>query len=241
MKGIILAAGKGSRISELNLKHKSFAEVKKKRIIDYSLDLLSNPAEGGYKVDEIIIVVGHNAQLIIDTIGKSYNDVPVKYVYQKELKGIAHAVLTAKEALDDDFIMCLADEILLNPRLADMVSHFKDSKAICVCGAVWDGSDFSGKPIGYTVENETRIVGVHEKPDTYHNDIRGIGECVFRKDCLNLLEILEPNPKRGELEMGDWIQMAAKKDNAFVFDLADAYVNVNYAQDLQRANDLLDE
>lgn len=34
MKGIILAAGKGTRLAELNLKHKSFAVVNKKHIID---------------------------------------------------------------------------------------------------------------------------------------------------------------------------------------------------------------
>lgn len=42
MKGLILAAGEGTRLAELNLKHKSFAIVNKKHIIDYSLDLLRN-------------------------------------------------------------------------------------------------------------------------------------------------------------------------------------------------------
>lgn len=45
MKGVILAAGEGSRLAELHLQHKSFAVVNKKHIIDYSLDLLTN--EGG--------------------------------------------------------------------------------------------------------------------------------------------------------------------------------------------------
>ena len=53
MKGLILAAGQGSRLAELNLKHKSFAVVNKKHIIDYSLDLLRN--EGGKElVSEIL-------------------------------------------------------------------------------------------------------------------------------------------------------------------------------------------
>ena len=100
--------------------------------------------------------MGHNAQLILDAIGSEYNGVPVKYVFQKELKGIAHAVLTAREALNDDFIMCLADEILLNPRLSKMVDFYNSSNAICVCGAVIDSDDFSGKPIAYEVKKITK-------------------------------------------------------------------------------------
>ena len=59
MKGLILAAGEGSRLSELNLKHKSFAVVHKKHVINFSLDLLSEIKCNGAKlISEIIIVVG---------------------------------------------------------------------------------------------------------------------------------------------------------------------------------------
>lgn len=69
MKGVILAAGRGSRLAELNLQHKSFAIVQKKHIINFSLDLLTNEDASKSLVDEIIIVVGHNKEVIIETIG----------------------------------------------------------------------------------------------------------------------------------------------------------------------------
>lgn len=191
-------------------------------------------------VDEVIIVVGHNKEVIIETIGNSYCGVPVKYVEQKELKGIAHAVLTAKDVINDDFIMCLADEILINPNMEGMVEYFYRNNASCVCGVIIDGSDQSGKPIAYKVNDDT-IVEVEEKPSNgYPNDIRGIGEVVFAKKCLDYLMTLEPNPRRGELEMGDWIQtIATTNGNAKVFELADAYVNINYASDIETANKML--
>lgn len=242
MKGVILAAGKGSRLSELNLSHKSFARVHKKRIINFSLDMLTNGDASKSLCDEIIIVVGYNKEVIIDTLGDSYCGVPIKYVEQKELKGVAHAVLTAKDAINDDFIMCLADEILINPRLADMIDFFKKTDAICVCGVVYDGEDNSGKPIAYTVDGEDNIIDLVEKPKNgYPNDIRGIGECVFKKECLDYLLELQPNKERGELEMGDWIRMAAQRHgNAKVYELADAYINVNYAKDIEIANSMFD-
>ena len=240
MKGVVLAAGKGSRLAELNLRHKSFAVVQKKYVINFSLDLLRGEEDSQPLVDEIIIVVGYHAQDIIDAIGSEYKGIPVKYVYQTELKGIAHAVLTAKDAINDDFVMCLADEILLNPRLDKMIEKFYHDQAVCVCGVIIDGTDFSMKPIAYDTKEDGTIVKVTEKPDEYHNDIRGIGECVFSKKCLDYLLDLKPNPRRGELEMGDWIQMASNdKGTAKVFNLADAYVNINYAKDIEDANKLL--
>lgn len=237
MKGIILAAGKGSRLKELNLKHKSFAVVQKKHVINFSLDLLTDKSG---LVDEIIIVVGYNKDVIIDAIGSSYRGVPIKYVEQKELKGIAHAVLTAKDYINDDVIMCLADEILINSNLPDMVDYFNNNKLSCCCGVIIDSSDNSGKPIAYLVNNN-QIVNVEEKPaNGYPNDIRGIGEVIFSKESLDFLSILKPNPKRGELEMGDWIQMIADNtQKAHIYPIAEAYVNINYAQDIELANKIL--
>lgn len=242
MKGIILAAGKGSRLAELNLQHKSFAVVQKKHVINFSLDMLVGDDENNPLVDEIVIVVGHNKEVIMEALGSSYRGVPVKYVHQTELKGIAHAILTAKDVLNDDFIMCLADEILINPNLKGMIDYFTSNNAICVCGVIIDGSDQSGKPIAYTLKDNGTIDKVTEKPAGYENDIRGIGECIFKKECLDYLLTLQPNPKRGELEMGDWIQMAAfENGTARIFELADAYVNINYAKDIEIANQMLNK
>lgn len=245
MKGLILAAGEGTRLAELNLKHKSFAVVKKQHIINFSLDLLADVGKSAdvEPIKEIVIVVGHNADAVMECIGNEYKSIPVTYVYQAERKGIGHAMRLAKDALNDDFILCLADEILLNPRMDEMIKYFNEKKAACVCGCILDSTDQSGKPIGYIVNPNKEITKVEEKPSAYYNEYRGVGECIFSKDCLPLLDILQPNAKRGEFEMGDYIAniVRAARGGAFVFDLADAYVNVNYARDIEVANKLLGE
>lgn len=239
MKGVVLAAGKGSRIKELQLVHKSFACIQKKYAIEYSLDLLRN--EGGRcLVSQIVIVVGHNAQSIIDYVGNNYKGIPVEYVFQNELKGIAHAIKTAKDAINDDFIMCLADEVLINPRLEQMCDFFDLKKASCVCGTVFDENDYSMKPIAYSIE-EGLIESVREKPENYENGYRGIGECIFSHKCLSLLDSLKPNRIRGEFEMGDWIQMVIEHyGGVYPFVLADAYANINYSKDIIEAERLLE-
>ena len=240
MKGLILAAGQGTRLAELNLTHKSFAEVNKKHIIDFSLDLLTEKGKQEAICSELIVVVGYHAKSIMDYIGNSYNGVPVKYAFQAERKGIAHAVMTAKDILDDDFIMCLADEILFNPRLSNMVSTFYEHEAECVCGCVYDPTDFSMKPIAYEIADNNTVTKVMEKPKNYSNGFRGVGECIFSKNCLEFLDELQPNPIRGEYEMGDWIQLIVNAGRKVeVFHLADAYYNINSVKDLKNAEEEL--
>ncbi len=239
MKGLILAAGQGSRMAELRLKHKSLAVVNKKHVIDFSLDLLTETYKGHQFVDSIIVVVGHNAEAVMEYIGSNYNGVPIEYVFQNERKGIGHAILTAKDVINDDFILCLADEILFNSRLPQMIEQFKDGNSSVLCGVVIDEEDFSMKPIAYDMDDTGKIIQiVREKPDNYGNAYRGIGECIFKKDTLIFLDELQPNPKRGEYEMGDFIQLVINKGYvAEVFDIADGYMNVNYAKDLDAANE----
>ena len=239
MKGLILAAGKGTRLAELKLAHKSFAMINAKRVIDYSLELLANNGTEPL-VNEIIIVVGYHAEEIINYVGNVYNGIPIKYVYQQEQKGIAHAVMTAAEVINDDFVMCLADEILINPKLRDMIKLFYEFHADVVCGAVVDATDFSMKPIAYQVDERQNVRAVTEKPSAYENAYRGIGECVFKKEVLKYLETLSPNPRKGEYEMGDWIRMAIEDNKTVkIFELADAYANINYAADIENASKIV--
>ena len=52
--------------------------------------------------------------------------------------------------------------------------------------------------------------------------------------------MVKPNKVRGEYEMGDWIELIINSfGNVKAFDIADAYVNVNYASDIAAANKML--
>ena len=72
--------------------------------------------------------------------------------------------------------------------------------SICMCGCVIDNEDQSGKPIAYEVTEDNIIKKVTEKPKSYPNAIRGIGECIFKKECLDYLSELKPNNKAGALQ-----------------------------------------
>ena len=107
---VILAAGHGKRLKTESQKvlHEVWGIPSVKRI--------SESAKQGLACKNQIIVVGHKAIEVIDTIGKTKNTV---FVYQAEQKGTGHALKTALDALENKFKgsvfifpgdMCLMDQ-----------------------------------------------------------------------------------------------------------------------------------
>src|SRR4030042_3530491 len=107
MKALILAAGRGRRMGKVcNEKNKCLVEICGKPLIENSLQCAVNLG-----FPEILIVVGHQAEKIINAYGYSYRGKIIKYIFQPEQKGLVHAVECAREALNrEDFMIMLGDE-----------------------------------------------------------------------------------------------------------------------------------
>ena len=232
MIGIVLAAGKGTRLQNHKITNKSLIKIGNICVIDHIIKMLVNQ-----NVNKIIIVVNHNRNKIMEHVGNYYLNVPIQYIYQEELKGVAHAILCAKNVIDDDFIMCLGDEILINDHLSEMINYFYQEKLYCLCGTYIDNDDYSGKPLAYDLDDNKYIVNVTEKAKKFTNEYRGIGECIFKRETIGLLDILKENPTRKELEMGDWIQSIINKYKLVkLYNVADNCININYPKDLDYIN-----
>ena len=76
MKAVILAAGMGTRLRPVTEKiPKGLIKINEKTLLEYSLDILNE-----YKIREVIIVTGYNADLIEKKIGNNYKDIKITYV-----------------------------------------------------------------------------------------------------------------------------------------------------------------
>jgi len=111
---IILAAGKGTRMkSDLP---KVLHPLAGKPLVQHVIDMVRtlSPAE-------IVLVVGHRAELVRETIGDG-----VRYALQAAQLGTGHAVMQAKDALKDhrgDVLILYGDMPLLSPEtLAKLVA-----------------------------------------------------------------------------------------------------------------------
>jgi len=104
---IILAAGKGKRFK--STMPKVLHRVVEKPMIEI---VLSN-AKNLTTLNNIYIVVGHNKELVIDTINKKFKG--VNFVIQSEQKGTGHAVLCCENYMKDfsGYILILCGDMPL--------------------------------------------------------------------------------------------------------------------------------
>ena len=160
---------------------------KGKHLIQYSLDSAISS-----KVEEILIVVGYGAEIIINAFGITYRDIRVKYVLQKELCGPLDAIGQAREGLEDDnFILFQGDEIVCAPHPYEMIENFYDQDLFVECGVVQvSDTQEIGNTYGIIYDPyDYRIYRIVDKPRRPTNSFMGTGICVFRNSFVGRFTI----------------------------------------------------
>lgn len=235
MKALILAGGRGNRLEPITEQtNKCMLPLGGRPLIEYSLD---NAVAAG--VESIVVVVGWLAEQIINTYGNRYRDVPVRYVIQWEQKGLVHAIECSRHQIgESDFMLFLADEILMRPRHVEMIEKFRAEDLFVLCGVteVEDRSQISKTYSIIAGEDDQRIYRLIEKPSRPMNDTMGTGNCVFSNGIFDYIAQTPINQKRGEKELPDLIQCAIDDGQPVkAFLVGDQYVNVNTVEEIARA------
>lgn len=227
MKALILAGGRGKRMEELSeSQNKCMLSLGGKRLIEYSLDNASAIDE----ISEIVIVVGYRAESIINRYGTNYRGKRISYVIQPEQRGLVNAMECAADYIDrHDFLLFLADEVLLRSRHRAMYDLFRSDNLFCVCG-VYPQPNLEVIKRTYAVIHgpDDRIFRLIEKPRKPFNHIMGTGNVLFRGAIFDYIDLTPINPSRKEKELPDLIQCAIDDGEIVkLFDICEVYINVN--------------
>jgi len=208
-----------------------------KPTIEYNLDRAADIED----VNEIIIVVGHRAEDIINRYGTNYRGKKIRYVLQSEQRGLVHAIECSKDAIGtDDFFLLLGDEVMTNSKHIDMIKKFKDEELFAVCGMMnQEDKNKIGRTYTVITDNDDRIYRLIEKPKKALNNSQGTGHCIFKNEILSFIERTPIHPERGERELPDLIQCAID-DGQMVktFIICDKYTNINSEEDLNEAKSM---
>jgi len=234
MKALILAGGRGKRLKEISdSKNKCMVEVQGKPLIQYSLDWAIKT-----DVSEIVIVVGYMAEQIMDVYGNEYNGKPIKYVIQKEQRGLIHAIECAEQAINkEDFMLMLGDELMMRPKHSEMIKKYHDENVFALCGIVIvEDKNLIKKTYSIIQGKDDKIIRLVEKPDNPINNIMGTGNCIFKNEIFSYIPKTPINQKREEKELPDLIQCAID-DGKIVksFIICDQYFNLNLKEDIEKA------
>ena len=198
MKGLLLAGGHGTRLRPLTFTgNKHMIPVANRPILQYGIDNLR--AAG---VRDVGIILGPIHEGIREVIGDgSRYGMNVQYIHQGPPKGLAHAVLCARDFLDDDpFVMYLGDN-LLQEGVTPFVRAFERTNADAVIGATPVAEP---RHYGVVELDGERVVSLEEKPANPRSNLALVGVYLFTSVIFPIIDQLAPS-KRGELEITDAI------------------------------------
>jgi glucose-1-phosphate thymidylyltransferase len=200
MKALVLSGGKGTRLRPLTFTlAKQLIPVANKPILGYVLDHVW--AAGIKEVG--VIIAQETGSSVMEYIGNGSKwGFRTEFIPQEPL-GLAHAVKTAKKFLgDDDFVMCLGDN-LLGTGIKDFVKRFRQEKLDCLIllKAVNDPSRFGVA----VLDDKGNVKQLLEKPKDPPSRLAIVGTYLFSSKVHKAIDRIKPSG-RNELEITDAIQ-----------------------------------
>ncbi|NPA84590.1 MAG: NTP transferase domain-containing protein [Crenarchaeota archaeon] len=205
MEGVVLVAGKGTRLRPLTLTvPKPLIPVAGKPLVQYGIEQMREVG-----VSRLTMVVGWLGELFEQTFGSEVSGIPVRYVEQPKRLGVAHAIHVAvsEGGIRSPFLVYLGDNIFDD----EWVKHFKeldwDYDALVFLAKVGDPRRF-----GVPVFEGGRIVRFVEKPKNPPSPYALTGLYAFRdpEQFERCYSTLKPS-WRGEYEITDLLNCYIKK------------------------------
>ncbi|WP_297073149.1 glucose-1-phosphate thymidylyltransferase [Thermococcus sp.] len=200
MKALILSGGYGTRLRPLTYsQQKQLIPVANKPVLFYAIE---DVIEAG--IDEIGIIVGPNAEQVKKTVLSRKWDAKIEFIYQGEPKGLAHAILVAKDFLgDEDFVMYLGDNIL-KEGIVKHKEHFEKGNydASILLTEVPNPQQFGVAELSEDGKTIKRLV---EKPKVPPSNLALVGIYFFKPIIHKAVRSIKPS-WRNELEITDAIQ-----------------------------------
>lgn len=208
-KGIILAAGKGTRLMPATIPaSKPLLPLYDKPMIYYPLETLIRLG-----IKDILFIVQEDDLLIFKKTFGSGSDVGLNFSYeiQNVQRGIADAYFIADKYLDgSSSVLALSDNIFLGKKYFDYANS-----------ALLKMQDVGGSVFGLPVpdpekfgvielDENNNIIGIEEKPSKPKSNLIIPGFYFFDSDASEYAKTLKPS-NRGELEITDLIEIYLSK------------------------------
>ena len=188
MQTVILAAGEGTRMRPLT------ETVPKPMLPVADRPLCAHTADAAVDAgaDELVFVVGYEADAVREHFGDSYRGVDVSFAVQEQQRGTADAVRAAREHLDGPFAVLNGDN-LYDP--ASVAALFESAPAVAAI-EVEDPRNY-----GVLSVDGGRVTDIVEKPDEPPTNLANAGAYAFPESALSELDVSESD--RGEYEITD--------------------------------------
>jgi len=204
-KGIILAAGKGTRLMPATLPaSKPLLPLYDKPMIYYPLETLVRIG-----IKDILFIVQEDDLPIFQKTFGSGEDVGLNFSYkiQKVQRGISDAYFIAEDYLDGaSSVLALSDNVFLGKNFftfAEQALNKMKQKGSAIFGLPVPDPEKFGV---IELDENDNIIGIIEKPEHPKSNLITPGMYFFDSNASELVKTLKPSA-RGELEITDLIEI----------------------------------
>ena len=207
-KGIILAGGKGTRMSPLTKAvNKQLLPIYDKPLIFYPLSILMLSG-----IRNILIVVNKDQLEQYKKILPNGDNLGIKisYTEQPSPKGLPDAFLIGEKFINNDNVaLILGDNFFYGQNLTNKLRKQSQlSKGASVFLHPVNKPELYGVA---KIDKKNKIIGIKEKPKKFYSNYAVTGLYYFDKKVIEYTKKLKPS-KRKELEIVDLINIYKKKN-----------------------------
>ena len=235
MKGLIPAAGRGTRLEPITLAiPKELLMVGDKAVIEHVIDAMKLIG-----INEITVVVGWRKHAILDYLGSGKRlDVKLTYVVQDKRDGLAKAVLAGEHIIGNESFLVVLGDNFFHPKtfLKDILNFHEENAADATIG-VTEVEDPSRHGMIEPGENHS-IVDIVEKPklESTPGKLGCIGIYIFNPNIFNAIRKTKPGLK-DEYQLTDSIKIMVDEGYKILFKrISGQHIDVGTIEDLKKAN-----
>lgn len=240
--GLILAAGRGSRLGEMTAElPKALVEIKTgMRVIDY---ILKGYAEAGLK--KVIIIIGYLGEKVKEYLGKNAYGMEVIYLEQNlDNYGTAAAVAQARPVLNNKFFLMSYGDIVTQPKnyigLIETAAELKDKQSIMLLnwldqikkGGIVEFEKIEFNNLSKNSLDIYQVKNIIEKPEVKGGGWNSAGVYLFSPEIFFWIDKIRLS-ERGEYELPSAVNLMLKNRAKFF-----AVKSEGYCQDIGTPADL---
>jgi len=236
-KGIILAGGKGTRMSPLTKAvNKQLLPIYDKPLIFYPLSILMLA-----KIRDILIIVNKgqlNQYKKLIPNGNNYG-INISYIEQDKPRGLPDAFVIGEKFIGNNNVaMILGDNFFYGQSLTNkLLKNTKLKKGARVLLHKVQKPELFGVA---KLNNKSQIIQIKEKPKKYFSDLAITGLYFFDNKVVDYSKKLKPS-KRGEVEIVDLLKIykSKKQLSADIIGRGGAWLDTGSIEDFYKTSNFV--
>jgi len=228
LKGLIPAAGLGTRMFPLTLtRPKTLLPILGRPVLYYVLQIFNRIG-----IKEIGIVVNAIHRNLIDANASSYYKHKIYYIEQKKPLGLAHAILAAKNFINNESCLIINGDALLEGNWHSLIENHRNLNAKATLGLF---NIPRPERFGVVQLQGKRVIKVIEKPEIPFSPLASASTYLIEPSVLNFLERIRPG-KRGEYDFANAIQLLIRENESVIGYELDHWIDIGRPWDYLDAN-----